>query len=295
MSNKVEVLSELDLDEPPQDVLEWAQKNLNEDPDTRCKVLEDFRNMIFSEGECEPHRTDDAFLLRFLRARYFKLKPAYNLLCNYCNFKETYPEIFENVNLKNLQRLGKMRIITVPPYRDQNGRRILQYRFGQWDPSKCSIDEVFQASWVVLELAILEQRAQILGGIAIFDFGDLTLNQSMQFTPSMAYKAFQIMVTSFPMKIHAVHIVNQSWVFDMIFSLFKPFMNERMRERVYFHGDNHKSLQEHIHPDHLAKRYGGVHPEYDPDDWMKWFYNSPAIIREMQSLGYHDDDVDITQ
>lgn len=58
------------------------------------------------------------------------------------------------------------------------------------------MDELFQATMIVLELAILEQRAQILGGVCIFDLGGLSLQQAWYMTPSMAHKIVQIMVVS---------------------------------------------------------------------------------------------------
>lgn len=45
--DNVEVRSELDLGEPPQDVLDYAEKELAEDPETRCQVLEEFRDLIY--------------------------------------------------------------------------------------------------------------------------------------------------------------------------------------------------------------------------------------------------------
>lgn len=49
---------------------------------------------------------------------------------------------------------------------------------------------------VILELAILEERAQVLGGICIFDLGGLTLQQAMYMSPGIARKMVQIMVVS---------------------------------------------------------------------------------------------------
>ncbi|KRT82609.1 CRAL-TRIO domain containing protein, partial [Oryctes borbonicus] len=187
------VKAELDLGEPPQEYQEWALKELGELPDTRVQKLDELRDMIYERGECEPHRTDDAFLLRFLRARYFIVEKAYKLVVNYYSYKEQNPEFFDNVHLGHLVRLGK--VIIVPPYREQTGRRILLYRIGNWDTSEISVTELFQATLIVLELAILEQRAQILGGIAMFDLGGLTLNQALHMTPSVASKMVQIMVT----------------------------------------------------------------------------------------------------
>lgn len=41
-----------------------------------------FNQFLFSEkGECIPHRTDDAFLLRFLRAKRFVVRHAHRMVC----------------------------------------------------------------------------------------------------------------------------------------------------------------------------------------------------------------------
>ena len=36
--------------------------------------------LLTERGDCIPHRTDDAFLLRFLRARHFAVERAYRLV-----------------------------------------------------------------------------------------------------------------------------------------------------------------------------------------------------------------------
>ncbi|XP_044750138.1 clavesin-1-like isoform X3 [Coccinella septempunctata] len=281
-----EVKSQLDLGEPPQHVLDWAKENIRENPETRDQVIQEFRDMIFERGECTPHRTDDVYLLRFLRCRNFSIEGAHKLLCNYYEFKENNKDFFEGISLENLEILGHDEIITVPPYREQTGRRILLYRMGEWDPEKITVDEIFQATLVVLELAILEPRAQIMGGICIFDLGGLTVNQAWYMTPSVANKMIQIMVTSFPVKVHAMHIVNQSWVFDMVFNIFKPFINERMKSRIFFHGEDRESLHKHIDPKFLPKRYGGVHPDYPQKEWFVGFQKDKQIVWEMKTQGY---------
>lgn len=67
---------------------------------------------------------------------------------------------------------------------------------GEWDPECWTVDELFQATIGILEIAILEPEAQILGGICIFDLGGLSLQQAWYMTPGLASKMFQIMVVS---------------------------------------------------------------------------------------------------
>lgn len=280
------VLAALDLGEPPQELLDYAKKEINEDPDTRCQVIADFRNLIYERGECEPHRTDDAQLLKFLRTKRFNIRHAYRMMLNYYEFKENNADFFENVDLVNLQTVGDAEVVTVPPYRDQNGRRILLYRMGLWDTTKFTTTEIFQATMLILELAILEQRAQILGGVCIFDLGGLTMQQFWYMSPTIAKQIFEIMVTSFPLRIECVHVINQPWIFEMIFNFFKPFLNEQMRQKVMIHGDNMESLHKYIDPQCLSKRYGGIHPDYSYTDWIRYFHSSEQICWELRTLGY---------
>lgn len=73
---------------------------------------------------------------------------------------------------------------------------LLYYLFylGLWNPNEFTISEVFQATMLILELAILEQRAQILGGICMFDLGGLTMQQVWYMSPTIAKHIFDIMV-----------------------------------------------------------------------------------------------------
>ncbi|XP_044266469.1 clavesin-2-like [Tribolium madens] len=292
MSLDNEVVAELDLGEPPKELLDWAKENLGENPDTRCQIISDFRDMIYARGECTPHRTDDAFLLRFLRARFFIIERAHRLLVNYYDFKENNPQFCDNIDLVNLKKIGADKIILVPPYREASGRRIMNYRVGNWAPDKYTVEEMFQATIAVLEMAVMEQRAQILGGICIFDFGGLSMQQAWYMTPSLAHKVIQIMVTCFPMRIHALHIVNQSYVFDVMYNIFKPFLNEAMKERIFFHGDNLESLHKHIDPKYLPERYGGIHPDYDYEHWVDSCRKNAKIVEELRALGYKDSELD---
>lgn len=92
------------------------------------------------------------------------------------------------------------------------------------------------------------------------------------------------------MKIHALHIVNQSWIFEMVYNIFKPFLDERMKERIFFHGNDMDSLHQHIDPKHLPERYGGIHPDYNYNDWINNLERNDKIRKELESLGYEEND-----
>lgn len=79
----VEVSHTLELDFP-KDIEEIAVSH-GENPDRTCELMQEFKDMIYEKGDCNPHRMDEDFLIKFLRARFWKVENAYKLVS--WNFK----------------------------------------------------------------------------------------------------------------------------------------------------------------------------------------------------------------
>ncbi|XP_063838483.1 alpha-tocopherol transfer protein-like [Ostrinia nubilalis] len=277
---------DLELGAPPPELQEYARQHCGEDPNTRLQAIYELRDMIYERGECTPHRMDDEFLIRFLRARNFVPQRAHRLMVNYYQFKEDNPELFENVFPMDLHNIGDAHVIAVPPYKDQEGRRLIFFRIGCWDPKTIPIEDLFKGTIMALELGLLEQRTQILGGVALFDLEEIGTQHAWQITPSVAARIVKLLVSSFPASTHAIHIINHSWLFDKIYNIFKPFLNADMRSRIFFHGYDNSSLHKHIHPDHLPERYGGIWPDYSYTIWLESLKKNLRVAKEMIACGY---------
>lgn len=117
-------------------------------------------------------------------------------MCNYYKFKEQNKSYYEKVRPLDLKFLGDEDIISVTPYRDQHGHRILIHRFGVWKPNKVSVDDIFRGTIAVFELGSLEPIAQVMGGVGIFDLQDLALNHVFQMSPSVAQKMIALLVVN---------------------------------------------------------------------------------------------------
>lgn len=57
----------------------------------------------------------------------------------------------------------------------------------------------------------------------------------------------------------------------MVFALFKPFLREKLKSRIHFHGTDRKSLHEHIDPKYLPDTYGGSLdiPQITGSQWLE--------------------------
>lgn len=72
-----------------------------------------------------------------------------------------------------LTKFGEEDIVSVTPYHDQHGHRVMIYKFGNWNPSKIPINEIFKATLLLFEMGALEPQSQVLGGIGEFLFYQL--------------------------------------------------------------------------------------------------------------------------
>lgn len=78
MPKAVEVSHSLEL-EFPTEILEISVSQ-GENPDRVCELMQEFKDMIYEKGDCNPKRMDEEFLKRFLRARFWKVENAYKLV-----------------------------------------------------------------------------------------------------------------------------------------------------------------------------------------------------------------------
>ncbi|XP_055920647.1 clavesin-1-like [Eupeodes corollae] len=284
-----EILFELNLSPAlPVDIKDVACEQ-GENEDIKCELVEQLRNLIFEKGDFEAHRTDDEYLIKFLRARYWNIEQTYKLLYNYYSFRKDNKILHDNVRCVDLMSLAEQEILTVTPYREQNGRRIMILRFGTWDPKKMPIDDILRLTLIILELGSMEPISQVAGGIGLFDLGGLTMSQVLHLTPSIAQKIIALIVTSSPLRTAAIHIVNQNWIFSAILKVFKPLLNAKMREKLFIHGSDMSSLHSHIGPKYLPKRYGGIKEDssFQLSLWTEALRADDKVKWELQKLGYN--------
>uniref|UniRef100_W8AJK9 Alpha-tocopherol transfer protein n=1 Tax=Ceratitis capitata TaxID=7213 RepID=W8AJK9_CERCA len=185
---------DLDLEPELPEEFKYIAEGQGECENKKLQLIDDFRNFILEHDGCTPHRTDDEYLQKFLRARFWNIKDSYDLMVNYYKFRNQNKSYYEKVRPLELKILGDEDIISVTPYRDQNGHRILIYRFGAWKPAKISVDDIFRATIILLELGSLEPIAQVMGGVGIFDLKGLTLNHIFHLNPNVAQKMIALLV-----------------------------------------------------------------------------------------------------
>ncbi|XP_070568209.1 alpha-tocopherol transfer protein-like [Ptychodera flava] len=247
-----------------------AEDELNERSDTRQQHINALREKTKTRPDIK-FRTDDAFLLRFLRARKFDVDRAFKNLVRYYDIRQEYPDIFDDLSVEKLKHVWEAGLEGMFPGKDKLGRRVGVFRPGKWDPDICSSKDMFKASILTIEKMLEDEETQINGLVFIGDFADYSMKQAVHSGPSMAKLNMSLLQNAMPLRSKGVHFVNTPTIFDTLMSVWRPFMTEKMKSRMNIHGDDFTTLHQHISSANLPSDYGGTQPEATEctKQWMK--------------------------
>ncbi|KAG7455134.1 hypothetical protein MATL_G00253250 [Megalops atlanticus] len=253
------------------ETIEKARLELNENPDTLHRDIQQVRDMVITRPDIGFLRTDDAFILRFLRARKFNQVETFKLLAQYFQYRQQNVDMFQNFKADDLRMKralmdGFPGVLEMP---DQYGRKILILFASNWDQSRNSFSDILRAILLSLEVLIEDPELQINGFILIIDWSDFSFKQASKLTPTILKLAIEGLQDSFPARFGGIHFVNQPWYIHALYTIIKPFLKDKTRKRIFLHGNNLNSLHQLIYPECLPSEFGGILPPYDMGMWAR--------------------------
>ncbi|XP_051153411.1 retinaldehyde-binding protein 1 [Leptopilina boulardi] len=248
------------------------------------KLLEDDTSLHF--------RTDDSFLIIFLRPCKFYPDSAYALMKRCAEFKQNNASLLNNLMpADERQAFLENNVVNVMKNRDNKRRRVLIVNAGKsWDPSKVNADQMFRIFYLIHEAAVLEPETQVHGVVVIMDFDGLSMKQVMGLTPAFCMRLLTFIQDAMPLRLKEVHFVKQPFLFNMVWQMFKPFVKEKLKKRMFFHGTKMSSLHTHMAASHLPKNYGGDLPEidYTGADWYPAILKYEDRCKEWNTFGFRN-------
>ncbi|KAJ8684222.1 hypothetical protein QAD02_020014 [Eretmocerus hayati] len=284
-------MSEFDLQEGPLDEESkaLAVKELRETEENVKNGIEKLRQLL-QDDKTLNYRTDDKFLIIFLRPCKFYPESAHALMKRIAEFRKTHYSLLNNLMPQDEKSAFlENNVVNVLKNRDHKRRRVMVVNAGKsWDPSKVSADQMFRIFYLIHEIAILEPETQVHGVVVIMDFDGLSMKQVMALSPSFSMRLLSFIQEAMPLRLKEVHFVKQPFIFNMVWKIFKPFVKEKLNKRMFFHGSKMAELHKHLAPSHLPKNYGGQLPEidYTGADWYPTVLKYEDHIREMNTYGF---------
>ncbi|CAI8011460.1 Retinaldehyde-binding protein 1 [Geodia barretti] len=297
-----EVLSRIDGE-----TLEKARRELREDPDKRAEAVEELRTKIAEakndpeHGVVEFSRDDGPFLLRFLRARKFDVDRATLLYCNYYKFRHKYADLLGDMHPRVVDHVLRSGLMGVTDLRRRDWSVAIQLCPARWDSDTVPFTDNFKTMILLLEKLIEDEENQVHGITILNNLLDVSfstivkLSQAEQTRKGVFLELFQ---DSFPGRFKGMHLVNQPWYVSLVLGIIRPFMKQKMRDRLFLHGADYTSLYEHFDPELLPLSLGGSGSEFDIDCLTRIFRKElaerPPNSQETDTTVQQESDIPIT-
>jgi len=210
-----------------------------------------------------PHlrcRTDDLFLMRFLRFRKFKQKEARDSLEKYIKMRVENGSWFSALDVRdpNLAELIDGGYFFTLPERDAHGRRVIFSRVAAIDPSRHSTLQQMRVIILCLESMLEDPVNQKRGFTYIMDEKDVGFSFLSMWGTDIT-RALNCCEKTLPAQHKDVNFLNLSFIFYAVFEFVKSLLSFKMRSRLKVHSKI-ESLHEIIDKKILPEEYGGSIP-----------------------------------
>ena len=248
--------------------LDRAKAELNEDPDTRDAIIQDLRELILQwkpstaeEKALVFTNTDNKFLLVFLRARKFQLDKALHLYVSYHMFRHKHAELLKDLSYNTVEHVFNSGVVKVLNNRAEDGSKVLCVYPRNWNATMFPFLENFRATFLVLDKLIQEEETQVNGFSILYDFTGSSVMSMVHVTQSELITKgilIELLQDAFPARFKGVHLVHQPWYVSIVLGVIKPFMKQKLRDRIHSYGEDYSRLHEHIDPRGLPEEFGGL-------------------------------------
>lgn len=279
----------LNRNPPSAESLAIAAEELRETPEIVAKALEELKQLLKNDDTIH-FRDDDEFLMIFLRPCKFYAESAYALMKRIAEFKKKNHELLDNLMPEDeRESFTNHKVVNVLTDRDHLGRRVLVVNTGAlWDPSKVTTDSIFRMFYLIHQAALLEPESQIRGVVVIMDYEGLGMKQVRAFSPTFSFRLLSFIQDAMPLRLKEVHMVKQPYIFNLVWTMFKPFIKEKLGKRIHFHGSKMASLHKFMDPSCLPENYGGKLPaiNYSGKEWFPCIEEFDDHFRAMNTYGF---------
>jgi hypothetical protein len=229
--------------------------------------------------EDQPAEMSDAHLLRFLRARKYRVEEAREVIKNAAVFEREHPQWFKDVRGEEFRALYESGFMRVLQRRDKGGRRVSVLL-----PTKMPGPELLNGDtmmrWNVWALGRMGKDPYfcVLGASVLETFDGFSFRQARAMSSNLPAgvmrKNFHYVQHCAAYRLGAIVVVKQPAYMSFMWALVRPFMSAKMRSRVFMLGNDLNKLHTDImDPADLPPEFGGSSTE----DAMAWYEEQLAL------------------
>ncbi|XP_013145488.1 PREDICTED: alpha-tocopherol transfer protein-like [Papilio polytes] len=274
------------LVQPTGELWKKIRVELNEDVNTRDQDLAAIKEWLRKQPHL-PDEWDDDRMMTFLRGCSFSLEKCKRKLDMYFTMRTACPEFFtdRDITRPELNNLMNRLYATPLPGLTPNGRRVSVARGVDKNLDTSELCDLFKLGLMIGDVRLREEVQGVGGDVYVLDAAVLAPRHLGKLSPALIKKFLICVQEAYPVKLKEVHVVNASPIVDKLVTIIKPFLKEKIKNRIFIHSDLN-TLYEYVPQDLLPTEYGGhCGPLKEINDaWMKkledyteWFKQQECI------------------
>jgi len=243
-----------------------SHKRVLENPEEITLKIDTFKENLkgASKGQEFLEIMDETQMIRFLRAGNWDLKQSLSLFLRHMEHTRKFlPYMGGSGFPSEIQGVYNQKLVWVPPYRDQQGRRVLVLRLGKWNPDIVSSKHLYTATSHLFQIMSFEPKTQVSGIVILCDLLGFGLKQLSALGLEEMKCCGDFLSGGFPLWVRRLLFVNNPKAFDILFGVLNPFLGERIKNNVRFCGHDMDKLQEELPPQVLPEHLNGRGNEKD--------------------------------
>ncbi|XP_074096274.1 alpha-tocopherol transfer protein-like [Cotesia typhae] len=280
------IMTKMLLIQPTEEMSKLIRAELNENVATRDQDLEHIKEWLKKQPHL-PDTFDDQRLMTFLRGSKFSLEKCKTKLDMYFTMRGAAPEFFANRDVTRPEMQEILKHVQIPPLPGltKNGRRVIIMRGTNKDIPTPNVAEAMKLVMMIGDVRLLEELVGVAGDVYILDASVVSPAHFSKFTPDLVKKFLTCVQEAYPVKLKEIHVVNVSALVDKIVQFVKPFLKEKIRNRIHMHS-NMETLYEFIPREILPEEYGGKAGPIKAinDTWIKKLEDYGPWFKEQESV-----------
>ncbi|XP_055607694.1 retinaldehyde-binding protein 1-like [Uranotaenia lowii] len=234
-----------------------SRDELNENDHVRRESLRQMRDWIVQNPRIKNCRTDDSFLLRFLRVRKFSIPRACESLEKYLTMRQTYKKWCHNLDPLARDLKDALNYCSLLPIgRDKGGRIVVLGIVKNFNTQQYNSDTMIRLQMLVNEVLFEDQANQIAGFTHIFDNSDMTMSHVTCWTLENLSNYLRSVINGVPIRLKENHFCNVPSFAAQIRKFCLSFASEKLKSRIHCHR-NLEELRQSIDVSVLPQEYGG--------------------------------------
>ncbi|GAB6027014.1 hypothetical protein CHUAL_013745 [Chamberlinius hualienensis] len=182
-------------------------------------------------------RTDEDFLLIFVRGSKANFEKAKKKLTAYYAIRKNYPKWWGNRSFEDNSTLSILQLNMSIALMDNSAfstwPTIVITSFRNLPRQPLNVDDIFKLHTIIFDVIIRRQTAQLNGVIWFIDAKDTPYWFIAQLlNPILVRNIWNSFVIPLPVRLKGVYILNCPLIGYTIYAISKPFLSEKLKQRI---------------------------------------------------------------